>query len=850
MSAPRTEPTSGAPPRRLGDFEILGELGRGGMGVVYEARQLSLNRLVALKVLSDSLGLTPRAVERFRREAEAAARLHHTNIVPVHATGEEGGSHYYAMERVDGPSLDKVIRWLREAPTGDTAAAEPTPSTIAPPGESAGPADPMATIPCPSGPRREGTPPPPGSLPAPATGAAYFDAVARLIAEVADALDYAHQQGVIHRDIKPSNLLVSPQGRLSLNDFGLARLLEQPGMTMTGECVGTPLYMSPEQVAAGRAPLDHRTDIYSLGATLYELLTLRPPFPGGSRDQVMAQVIHQEPVSPRRLDRRVPVDLETICLKCLEKDPGRRYQTAGQMAEDLRRYVNRFAISARRVGPVGRAMKLVRRHPGLTAAVACAVLAILGAAFLAYRGAVAERDRRAEREQHEEELRRNALDKALLAAMSGDLDGAGKAIDEAEGLGASPGQLRLLRGQVASHRGDTPAAIRHLEQAVQLLPDSVAARAMLALACYHSPQVTRTEQLFRELEKMSPSTPEDHLFKGQVEAIIRPERSLQTLDKAIDLRDSVIARAVRTQVRANRALFLGKVSDAELALEDAQVARGMLPGNPFVLAQSVHAHLVAASFYEDPGRARDRRRVLDLGRRDVEALKRFSSSPIAMQACFWYFEYVGDEEAAYQMSRRGTEFRLVPLLYLRREYSQALEAAERAVSRGSGLARVERGFILAELEGGRPAQARAAYREARAHPEELGFGQVCPPMILLLLGQKEEAIQASLQIRRNPSQVLSWYGGWYFTYLDYSCGLITADDLLKAAGASRPQQCEAHFLIGLRRLAEGDRPGAREHFRKSSDTRVFIYWDWMWARAFLKRLERDPAWPRWIPPKK
>src|SRR5262249_13010402 len=148
-----------------------------------------------------------------------------------------------------------------------------------------------------------------------------FDAVARMIADVADALDYAHRQGVIHRDIKPSNLLLSPDGRLSVNDFGLARVLEQPALSTTGELVGTPAYMSPEQITAGRVPVDPRTDIYSLGATLYELLTLRPPFTGRSRDQVLAQIIQKGPPRPRRLKPNVPKDLETICLKCLEKDP-------------------------------------------------------------------------------------------------------------------------------------------------------------------------------------------------------------------------------------------------------------------------------------------------------------------------------------------------------------------------------------------------------------------------------------------------------------------------------------------------------------------------------------------------
>src|SRR5262249_19501057 len=150
------------------------------------------------------------------------------------------------------------------------------------------------------------------------------------------------------RDIKPSNLLLSTDGRLHISDFGLARMLEEPGMTITGEFMGSPSYMSPEQITAGRIPLDHRTDIYSLGVVLYELLALQPPFIGNSRDQILAQIVQKEPKPPRSLNKKVPLDLETICLKALEKDPDRRYQTAGAMAEDLRRFVNRFEISARR----------------------------------------------------------------------------------------------------------------------------------------------------------------------------------------------------------------------------------------------------------------------------------------------------------------------------------------------------------------------------------------------------------------------------------------------------------------------------------------------------------------------
>src|SRR5262249_52281964 len=328
------------PGTRLGGFEIENRLGSGGMGVVYRARQLSLNRPVALKVLRPGLALTRNGLARFQREAEAAAKLHHTNIVAVYAEGEDHGVCYYAMELIEGQSLDRVLRRLREHQASPPAGGNlvdcvPAPPTDAPPASAT-------------------------TLSGSGTGGAYFDTVARWVADAADALDYAHRQHMIHRDIKPANLMLSPDGRVTLMDFGLARLLEEPGVTASGEFLGTPRYMSPEQVAAGRTRGDHRTDIYSLGATLYELLTWRPPVSGKTREQAVTQILTHEPVPPRRLNRKMPVDLETICLKALEKDPERRYATAGALADDLRRYLNRFAIAAKRAGLVARLAKLVR----------------------------------------------------------------------------------------------------------------------------------------------------------------------------------------------------------------------------------------------------------------------------------------------------------------------------------------------------------------------------------------------------------------------------------------------------------------------------------------------------------
>src|SRR5262249_7136884 len=219
---------------------------------------------------------------------------------------------------------------------------------------------------------------------------------------------------------------------------------------------GTPAYMSPEQITAGRVPVDQRTDIYSLGATLYELLTLQPPFTGAGRDQVLAQIIQKEPPRPRKLNPKVPLDLETICLKCLEKDPDRRYQVAGELAGDLRRYVNRFAIRARRAGPLTRLRKWVKRNPALAAASVVVLLALSAAGYFAWQARAAEQRRVAEITA---ERRQAALEKAILEAMSGDALEALRAINDAQDKGVEPGRLAMLRGLVERHRGRPTEAL-------------------------------------------------------------------------------------------------------------------------------------------------------------------------------------------------------------------------------------------------------------------------------------------------------------------------------------------------------------------------------------------------------
>jgi serine/threonine protein kinase len=356
----------------LGDFRILREVGRGGMGVVYEAEQVSLRRRVALKVLPNAGMLDPRQLQRFHNEAQAAACLHHTNIVPVHFVGSERGVHFYAMQFIDGQTLAAVIQQLRQP-------AEQTPeeqTTAYQPADHPSPA--ANTEPLTRQLTRSGA----GSK----RGREYYRQVAELGAQAAGALDHAHQRGIVHRDVKPGNLMLDHTGRLWVTDFGLAHIQHgEASLTLTGDLVGTLRYMSPEQALAKRLVIDHRTDVYSLGVTLYELLTLRPACDGKDRQELLRQIAFEEPRRPRTLDWGIPAELETIVLKAMEKNPADRYATAKDLADDLRHWLEERPIRARRPSLAQRLRKWARRHRSvvLTAVAAGLLLLALTVVMLA-----------------------------------------------------------------------------------------------------------------------------------------------------------------------------------------------------------------------------------------------------------------------------------------------------------------------------------------------------------------------------------------------------------------------------------------------------------------------------------
>ena len=492
----------------LGDFRILREVARGGMGVVYEAEQISLGRHVALKVLPGHVWLNPRHKKRFQREVRAAAQLHHTNIVPVFGVGEQDGIHYYAMQFIRGPSLAEVLDELRRIRGGDDVPGdqftEPTRSFVATvpvgsesPGPSASPrpcdetadlkrhAEVLASA---VGAKEDGSKPdssdsdksthatpddtetnrladtctfPVRSVLDAAMGlrpsaTSYWYSVARVGIQVANALQHAHSQGIAHRDIKPSNLLFDVRGTVWVTDFGLAKSNDQDDVTNTGDIIGTLRYMAPENF---EGQSDARSDLYSLGLTLYELLALRPAFDETDRSRLMRQVTESTPPSLHTIDSSIPRDLETIVSKAIEREPSRRFQSGQELADDLQRFIDDEPIHARRVGLPERLWRCCRRNPAISWTTAVASVLIITTVATAFVLIDKERD---EALRLAGEMQYQAEKMAVLASEKSQL------ADEKSQLAEEKAQLadqeRLARFKEQMAKDQVQAALRREEE--------------------------------------------------------------------------------------------------------------------------------------------------------------------------------------------------------------------------------------------------------------------------------------------------------------------------------------------------------------------------------------------------
>jgi serine/threonine-protein kinase len=398
------EPTVARMLKDFGDYELLEETGRGGQGVVYRARQKSLNRIVALKVIGLAHWATQAHVKRFRMEAEAAAHLDDPRIVPIYEIGERDGACYYSMKFIEGGQLDKII----------------------------------------------------GSEPMPGRKAA------ELTSKLAHTLHYAHQHGVLHRDVKPGNILIDAKGEPHLTDFGLARLVEtESTVTRTLEVLGTPSYMAPEQ-AAGNTQITSATDVYGLGAVLYQLLTGHPPFVGGTTYETVRMVLETHPRQPRLYNPKVDRDLETICLKCLEKEPARRYASAEAVAEEIERFLRHEPIQSRRSSRLERVWLWCRRKPLVASLIAALIMVIA----IAMAGVLWELPR---------------VQQQRLLARRANLSEQEKARLAAEQTNHPAAYDAYLRGRAFPGSWHQEGAIRLFQEAVELDPSFVHAWAYLSI---------------------------------------------------------------------------------------------------------------------------------------------------------------------------------------------------------------------------------------------------------------------------------------------------------------------------------------------------------------------------------
>ncbi|HAK94290.1 MAG TPA: hypothetical protein DCM87_04640 [Planctomycetes bacterium] len=373
----------------LGDFTLRRQIGRGGMGVVYDAWQRSMDRQVALKVLPAGLAADDRAFSRFMREARAAGKLRHPNVAAVHAVGQDGDTPYFAMEFVEGETLAQILDRLRAARRDgrDERTTLQSISRLLRPtdrGDIASGRDADAAAPSPRlAPLQKDT------------AAEYYACWSRAFAGVADGLHHAHGKGIVHRDIKPSNLILDADGRVRILDFGLAHLEGQESLTASGDFLGTPFYMSPEQARVQKVRIDHRTDIYSLGATMYEMFSWQPPFQGRDYQDTLSQIMTREPKELRRLRADIPRNLEIIVLKCLEKDPEDRFRTAEALAQDLRRCARGEPIEARPQPPLERFLRRLNRHAVKLGIAFLGAIALAATALLVHQHVIGARAARA-----------------------------------------------------------------------------------------------------------------------------------------------------------------------------------------------------------------------------------------------------------------------------------------------------------------------------------------------------------------------------------------------------------------------------------------------------------------------
>lgn len=790
--------------QQLGEFRIIREIGRGGMGVVYEAIQTPLNRHVALKVLPGGALLSENAAERFAREAAAAGKLHHSNIVPVYAIGEEQGIHYYAMQYIEGRSLSEYLKSMR-----------------------AGRMKP---------------------------GRDYYRRVAHWGQQVADALAHAHSQGTIHRDIKPSNLLLDARDNVWVTDFGLAREDAMTTITVSGDLLGTARYMSPEQARGGRTNLDGRTDIYSLGATLYELLAMTPAFDGESRDAVLNRIVFEDPTPLGRISPSIPRNLETIVAKCMEKESARRYANAEQVAEDCRRFCVGEPICARRTPAIVKAARYIRRHRARAAVIVLAAALLVLMAFTIVRFRASQGQAR--------------LDEAYDAfLLKHDSKAASRLLDEAESWGIDTAKLHLCRGLIPLLRNEPQRSLSSLTRALQRDPYDSEVCYALALAYHSTGDADNGRRFFEQAGSAEPDTALGWLLRGYVFAQTQPGVSFEAYNRALQLRpDFTPAIRARAFYRATRLLAEGARDELQPMLHDYEAWVTFWPDSAGSYSARATGWMYAAAYAATQPDLRDsapkwlenaeadRRRALEIAPNEMltiamrGAILRYQGDFAGAAKAF--AEAVEADRAASGDEHPGAVHHLVNALYATGELDRALEEITPAIAALPSFfaLTLQRALLLAEL--GRVDEGRETCREFLRTNYSGASGLTIGGAVMELLGEPEtvrEAVGEYERLNANELSETTPDRGGVQPELDYLLGRLDAAALMDAAQGHPGWRCEYSFLIGLRELGRGDREAGLAALRNCIDTGVFPYIQYRFAQVFLARAEADPQWPRWAP---
>ncbi len=536
----------------------------------------------------------------------------------------------------------------------------------------------------------------------------------------------------------------------------------------------------------------------------------------------------------------------------------RQISLAKELADDLRRYVNRLAIAAKRVGPLTRARKWMKRNPALSVAGLVIVLALGTAGFFAWRAHQAEQQRLAEEQRREAEAlaekRRTAVERAMTAALGADLAAAEKAVAEAELLGASPGEIRLLRGFIALYSGRALEAVEHLEQAVRLMPESVAARVLLAYAHVQVFDWVAYERVVGEAIALSPRTPEDRLFLGQAIGDSRPAEGLRLMDTALAERPSGIGHVLRARVRVQLAVRTGVVADGETAVVDAELAKRLLPGNIFSSSVAAMAHLAAAAAYRKANRSDKWDAHLAAAGREEDTLARFPTNPRAI-ATRYHVATVRDglngrvDMVAQWRRARGNA--TAPFLAYFEAYNliclgQDAEAEQVAKLFPDSRLCDHILFLVALGRRDGRADAHRAY-QAMAGPGRMAGVRFETAPLLFAIGKPAEAAAVAHELRATSDEL--GYGYYSATdvaaHLEFLEGTASEVELLGRPVSDEPEHSRRHYMIGWKRLGAGDRAGARSAFEKAYEVMTFNAASWWYSRAVLIRM-KDPDWPRAI----